>query len=287
MRLRSTLVVPGNRSERIAKAPDYGPDVLSLDLEDSVPPAEHESARAHIARFLDSDPSLPVFVRTVSVRRPEFDDDLDAVVRPGLFALTLPQVEHPDEVRAADARLGRLEAERGLPAGSVRLLPAAESAAAVHRLYDILTASPRVLGTNFNGADGGDLCGDLGVTWTLGGEELLYVRSRVLFTARAARVRVILDSVFADLQDEAGFAQDTAFGRRLGYTGRTAIHPRQLPTIHRVYTPSEAEVESARDMLAAFADAEAAGQGAIQHHGKLVDYAMVRWAQRLLEQVAR
>ena len=286
MRLRSTLVVPGNRPERIAKAPGYGPDVLLLDLEDSVPPAEHASARGHIARYLDSGPPLPVLVRPVSVRRSEFDDDLEAVVRPGLFALTLPQVEHPDEVRAADARLGRLEAERGLPARSVRLFPAAESAAAVHGLYDILTASSRVLGTSFNGADGGDLCADLGVTWTLTGEELLYIRSRVLFTARAAGLSVILDSVFADLHDEAGFARDTAFGRRLGYTGRTAVHPRQLPTIHRVYTPSEAEVESARDLLAAFAEAEAAGQGAIEHRGKLVDYAMVRRAHRLLEQVA-
>lgn len=286
MRLRSTLVVPGNRPERIAKAAGYGPDVLSLDLEDSVPPGEHDAARGHVAQYLDTEPSLPVFVRSVAVGRPEFEGDLEAVVRPGLSALTLPQVEHPDEVRTADERLARLEAERGLSPGSVRLLPAAESAAAVRRLYDILTASPRVLGTNFNGADGGDLCADLGITWTLGGEELLYVRSRVLFTARAAGVPVILDSVFVDLEDEAGFAQDTAFGRRLGYTGRTAIHPRQLPTIHRVHTPSDAEVQTARDLLEAFADAEAAGRGAIRHRGKLVDYAMVRRARRLLEQVA-
>ncbi|MFZ1997375.1 MAG: CoA ester lyase [Solirubrobacteraceae bacterium] len=286
MRLRSTLIVPGNRPDRIAKAAGYGPDAVSLDLEDSVPPAEHDSARDHIARYLDSGPPLPVFVRPVSVRRPEFDGDLEAVVRPGLSAVTLPQVEHPDEVRAADERLARLEAERGLAPGSVRLMPAAESAAAVRRLHDILVASPRVLGTNFNGADGGDLCSDLGVTWTLEGEEMLYVRSRVLFTARAAGLQVILDSVFADLEDEAGFAQDTAFGRRLGYTGRTAVHPRQLAMIHRAHTPSAAEIETARGLLDAFAEAERVGQGAIRHRGKLVDYAMVRRARRLLEQAS-
>ncbi|MGH3263535.1 MAG: HpcH/HpaI aldolase/citrate lyase family protein [Trebonia sp.] len=285
MRLRSTLVVPGNRPDRIARAAGYNPDALSLDLEDSVPPAEHDAARGHIARYLDARPSLPVFVRPVSVGRPEFDADLEAIVRPGLTGLVLPQVEGPDEVRAVDERLRELEADRGLASGSVVLLPAAESAAAVRCLFDIVTASPRVLGTNFNGADGGDLCGDLGVIWTRGGDELLYVRSEVLLTARAAGLEVILDSVYADLEDDDGFAQDTEFGRRLGYTGRTAIHPRQLATINRVHTPTETEIESARELLAAFGEAEQAGIGAIRHRGKLVDYAMVRRAKRLLEQV--
>ncbi len=285
MRLRSTLVVPGNRPERFAKAAGYGPDALSLDLEDSVPPAEHAAARRHVAEFLDHGPSLPVFVRPVSVGRPEFDGDLDAAVRPGLTGLTLPQVEHPDEVREVDQRLGELERERGLDPGSIRIMPAAESAAAVRRLYEIVTASDRVLGTNFNGADGADLCTDLGVTWTLDGPELLYVRSKVLFAARAARLEVILDSVFADLDDEVGFARDTALGRRLGYTGRTAIHPRQLPIINRAYSPSRDELEAARALLEAFREAERRGVGAIRHGGKLVDYAMVRRAERLLEEV--
>ena len=286
MRLRSILVVPGNRPDRIAKAARYGPDALSLDLEDSVPPAEHAAARDHVAAFLDGMPSLPVLVRPVAVGRPEFDGDLDAAVRPGLTGLILPQVEQPDEMREAARRLSELERERELKPGSVRLLPAAESAAAVRRLYEIVTASERVLGTNFNGAEGGDLCNDLGATWTLDGPELLYVRSKVLFTARAAGLEVILDSVFADLEDEPGFERDTALGRRLGYTGRTAIHPRQVPTINRLYSPSQADVESARALLDAFREAERAGVGAIRHRGKLVDYAMVRRAERLLAQVA-
>lgn len=143
-----------------------------------------------------------------------------------------------------------------------------------------------MLGTNFNGADGGDLVTDLGATWTLDGPELLYVRSKVLFTARAAGLEVILDSVFADLEDDYGFERDTLFGKRVGYTGRTAIHPRQVPTINWVYSPSEAEIESARSLVAAFRKAERAGSGAIRHRGKLVDYAMVRRAERLLEQVS-
>jgi len=266
----------------MAKALEYGADGLTLDLEDSVPAAEHDAARAYIGDFLDSAPPDTVFVRTVSVGRPEFPGDLDAVVRPGLAGLVLPQVEDADEVRAAGELLGALERERGLEPGSVRLMPAAESARAVRRLYDIVTASPRVIGTNFNGAPGGDLCRDLGSSPAQDGPELLYVRSKVLFDARAAGLEVILDSVFVDLENEEGFERDTELGRRMGYTGRTAIHPRQIPVINRVHTPSAEELDEARSLLDAFRAAEADGFGAIRHRGKLVDYAMVRHAERIL-----
>jgi citrate lyase subunit beta/citryl-CoA lyase len=284
LRLRSLLVVPGNRPERIAKAAGYGADALALDLEDSVPPAEHDAARGHVRAYVETAASTPVFVRTVSVGRPEFADDLDAVVVPGLAGLVLPQVEEPDEVRAADEQLSALERERGLEPGSVLLMPAAESARAVRRLYEIVTASPRVAGTNFNGAPGGDLCRDLGATPSApDAPELLYVRSKVLFESRAAGLDVILDAVFVDLDDDDGFVRDTELGRRIGFTGRTAIHPKQIETINRVHSPSPEEVEDARSLVETFRAAEADGLGAIRHRGRLVDYAMVREAERLLE----
>jgi citrate lyase beta subunit len=119
------------------------------------------------------------------------------------------------------------------------------------------------------------------------GPELLYVRSKVLFDARAAGLDVILDAVFVDLDDETGFERDTRLGRRLGYTGRTAIHPRQVETINRVHSPSPGEVDDARALLEAFRTAEAEGLGAIRHRGRLVDYAMVRHAERLVERAGR
>ena len=286
--LRSLLVVPGNRPERIAKAADYGADALALDLEDSVPPPEHDAGRAHVRAYLESQPATTVFVRTVSVGRPEFAGDLEAAVVPGLAGVVLPQVEEPDEIRAADDQLTVLERERGLEPGSVLLLPAAESARAVRNLYDIVSASPRVAGTNFNGAPAGDLCGDLGATPSMpDAPELLYVRSKVLFDARAAGLDVILDAVFVDLDDEAGFERDTALGKRMGYTGRTAIHPRQIETINRAHSPSAQDVEDARSLIEAFRAAEADRLGAIRHRGRLVDYAMVRHAERLLERAGR
>ena len=157
-----------------------------------------------------------------------------------------------------------------------------ESARGLRRLHDILTASERVGSASFQGARGGDLVRDLGATWSLEGRELLFVRSLVVFEARAAGIEQIFDGVFVDLDDDAGFEADTEAGRRLGYTGRVAIHPRQVAIVNRVHTPTPEAVDAARELIAAFREAERDGVGAIRHRGRLVDYAMVRDAEQLL-----
>ena len=143
-------------------------------------------------------------VRVVAVERPEFEDDLEAVVGPHLTGVALPQVEDPDAVRHAAARLDALERERGVEPGRIRLHPGVESARGLRRLHDILTASERVESASFQGARGGDLVRDLGATWSLDGRELLFVRSLVVFEARAAGIEQIFDGVFVDLDDDAG-----------------------------------------------------------------------------------
>ena len=280
--VRSQLVVPGNRPERFPKAVASGADAIALDLEDSVPAGEHEAARVAVAAFLSDAPRVPVTVRVVAADRPEFEGDLEAVVGPNLAGIALPQVDSPDAVRAAAARLDALEHDRELVNGSVRIHPGVETARGLRRLHDILTASERVASASFHGARGGDLVSDLGATWSLEGRELLFVRSLVVFEARAAAIDQIFDSVFVDLDDDTGFESDTEAGRRLGYTGRVAIHPRQVEIVNRVYAPQPDEVGEAQALLAAFREAEAAGSGAIRFRGRLVDYAMVRDAERLL-----
>ena len=279
---RSQLVVPGNRPERFAKAAASGADTIALDLEDSVPPAEHDAARSAIGDYLAAEPPVPVTVRVVAVGRAEFEDDLDAVVGPHLSGIALPQVDGPDAVKHAAERLDALERERGLEPGWIAIHPGVETVAALRRLHDVLTASDRVASASFQGARGGDLLRDLGATWSLEGTELLFVRSLVVFEARAARVAQIWDSVFVDLDDDAGFESDTEAGRRLGYTGRAAVHPRQVEIVNRVHTPKLEAVDEARALIEAFRDAEAQGLGAIRHRGRLVDYAMVRDAERVL-----
>ncbi|MFQ5860543.1 MAG: HpcH/HpaI aldolase/citrate lyase family protein [Dehalococcoidia bacterium] len=281
--LRSLLFVPAIHPQRMEKAPQYGPDALILDLEDTVPAAEKVPARENVARYLQGGPSLPIYVRIDGEGTPFMEDDVRAVVWPGLAGLVLPKVETTDFVQEVDRLVSDLEAERGLPAGSVEFVLFIETALGVLHCYDLAKASPRVVATTVAGADDGDLVRDLECTWTLEGTELLYARSKILLDSRAAGIAYILEGVFADLQDDEGLEQETQRSKRLGYTGRPAIHPRQVPIINRVFTPTEEEVQYYRGLLEAFAAAEKAGQGVLQFQGKMIDYAMVKRAERILE----
>ena len=277
---RSQLVVPGNRPERFAKAAASGADSISLDLEDSVPPPEHDAARAAVADYLAAAPPLPVTVRVVAVERAEFEDDLEAVVGPNLTGVALPHVEDPDAVRHAAARLDALERDGGVEPGRVRLHPGVESARGLRRLHDVLTASePRRIRV-VPGCARRRPRPRPRATWSLEGRELLFVRSLVVFEARAAGIEQIFDGVFVDLDDDAGVRGRHRGGQRLGYTGRVAIHPRQVAIVNRVHTPTPEAVDAAHELIAAFREAEREGLGAIRYRGRLVDYAMVRDAER-------
>jgi citrate lyase subunit beta/citryl-CoA lyase len=284
MFIRSLLSVPGNRIDMLAKAVRSGADALSPDLQDSVPAANRPEARELTAKWIDAGQQAPVIVRTAAVKTPDFIKDLEAVVRPGLSGLRLPDVESPEDVVVADQAISTFERARGLAPNSIVLIPIAESARGIYRLYDILSASRRVIGTAFPGAEGGDLARDLGVIWTRQGDEFFYARSKVLFDARAAGVPIILDSVFANLTDIAGFEQDTQRGRQLGYTGRLAIHPNQVPVINKIHSPTPEQIEDAQGLLAAYSEAQARGSGAISYHGRMIDVAMRKTAEALLKQ---
>jgi citrate lyase subunit beta / citryl-CoA lyase len=282
------LFVPGNRAARVEHACESGADAVVLDLEDSVPEHERESARSIIAGRLphagaEADPDL--WVRTSPATSSGFDDDLRVSVQSGLTGIVLPQVDHPEAVRLADEAILAFERLHGLPLGVVALLPVAESALGIRNLFDILSASKRVRVAAFPGAAGGDLCASLGVSWTPGGQELLYARSKVLLDARAAGVEMILDSVWADIDDLVGLRDDSELSRRLGYTGRFAIHPHQLNVLHNVFTATRADVADAQALLVAYDDARRNGHGAIRHRGRLVDAAMAENARRLLATV--
>ncbi|MFQ5861205.1 MAG: HpcH/HpaI aldolase/citrate lyase family protein, partial [Dehalococcoidia bacterium] len=254
--LRSLLYVPGNRPDRMEKAPQYGADGLILDLEDSVPPPEKPAARENVKRYLEAGPPLPVFVRIEGWRTPFFEDDVDTVVRPGLIGIRLTKVEDFGYVQRVDQMVTQLETERHMEPGSVALMLSLETPLGIRSCYDLLSLSPRIIGTSCGTAQDGDLIRELGATWTPEGTALLYARSKVLLDARAAGKEVIMDGVFANIQDEEALAQDTRLGKQLGYTGRLAIHPRQIPIINEIYTPRAEEVEYSRGLVEAFREAE-------------------------------
>ena len=275
------LFVPGDRPERMDRALGTDADAVIFDLGDSVTADRHIIAREAICERIVPD-GVDVWVRTQTFGTIEAELDLQAVIRPGLAGVVLPDVREAQTVRAADAHLTDLESAAGVPPGGIQLLPLIESAIGLHHAFDILSASARVTIGAFAGAPGGDLCNDLGIEPTSSGLELLHARSHLVLEARAAGKMSVLDSVWVDLEDLAGLEADSRLGRRLGYTGRFAIHPAQLPALHEAYQPSAVQISDARALLAAYEAAGAAGHGAVRHRGRLIDRAMALGAERLL-----
>lgn len=270
----------------MAKALESGADAVILDLEDSVPIAAKAEGRSLVVQAMagvTGQVDRPaMFVRVNGSATGLLDDDLAAVVRPGLDAVLLPKAESVTEVQTLAAALDRLEASAGMPAGAVEILLLIESALGVHRCFDLIKASPRVASINFGSARDGDLQTDLGCGWSIEGTELLYARSKVLLDARAAGIVNPLDGVFSDLADEAGLIQDSRLSARLGYIGRTVIHPKQIAPVRQAYAVLAEDVTYYQQVVSEFEAGERAGRAAITVNGKMVDYAMYQRARRVL-----
>ena len=285
--VRTALFAPGIKDRVMGKALAAGADAVILDLEDSVPLATKAEARTLVARTIDgaaANPSRPgIYVRVNAASTGLLADDLEAVVRPGLDAVLLSKTENIDDVRQTAGSLDRLEKARGVKAGAVEIILQIENALGVYDCFNLIKASPRVVATCFGSARDGDLQTDLGCSWSIEGTELIYARSKVLLDTRAAGANIHpLDGVFADLNDEAGLLADSKLSARLGYIGRTVIHPKQIEPVKAAYAVPEADVAYYQKIATEFAVAEKTGTAAIAVDGKLVDYAMAQRARRVL-----
>ena len=285
--VRTALFAPGIKDRVMGKALAGGADAVILDLEDSVPLATKAEARTLVAKTIDgaaANPSRPgIYVRVNAASTGLLADDLEAVVRPGLDAVLLSKTENIEDVRQTAGSLDRLEKPRGVKAGAVEIILQIENALGVYNCFNLIKASPRVAATCFGSARDGDLQTDLGCSWSIEGTELLYARSKVLLDTRAAGANIYpLDGVFADLNDEAGLLADSKLSARLGYIGRTVIHPKQIAPVKAAYAVPEADVAYYQKIATEFAVAEKTGTAAIAVDGKLVDYAMAQRARRVL-----
>lgn len=278
--LRSLLFVPGHRREMIAKAAASGADAIILDLEDGVAPAEKPAARRTAAGALEGPlpDQLTIFLRVNSTGSGLLDEDLREAARARLDGVCLPKCEAPADVQALSARLLIAEDRLGLPRGRLRLLALVETAQGVLNAPAIARESPRIWGAIF-GAE--DFTADAGLPRTREGGELAGARTAVSLAAHAAGVEAI-DGIFADFRDEEGLVADTAEARRLGYTGKTLIHPAQISPVHRVFAPAPDEIAKARRIVDAFEKAVDDGSGIVVVDGAMVDRPVAVRAQRLL-----
>lgn len=279
--LRSLLFVPGNKENMLEKASGFRPDVFIPDMEDSVPDAEKANARETIAGFLPklAATGVPVMPRVNSLPTGWTEDDLAAVVGSDIFGISIGKIDEPADIQHVSEILARLEAERGVEVGVLRIIPWLESALAIVNCYDILKSSPRIIGVAF-GAE--DYTHDMGIERLEDESESAFARNTLSMAARAARVTA-LDTPYFSFRDDDGLRANSRESRQRGFKGRFAIHPAQIEGINETYSPSEAEIEHARRIVAAFEEAESRGRGSTSLDGKVIDVPVVKRARALLE----
>ena len=282
--LRSLLFAPGNHPRRVEKALTLDADAVVLDLEDACPEADKVAARIAVVDALQNPRRASGYVRVNALSTEYGYGDLIAVVQHGVDGVMLTKVNGPDEIKLADWMISQQERERGLPSGSVDLLPLIESGAGLAAAESIGRASKRVRRLAFGAAD---MTRDLGIEWSREETELLALRTALVLASRAAGIEPPIDLAWIGTHDAEGFANSVRWGRVLGFQGKLCIHPNQIHAVNAAFSPTEAQVAKARRVIEVFREAEARGSAAIVYEGALIDYAIVIQAEQVLARAAR
>lgn len=285
---RSLLFVPGHKADWADKAIRAGAHALILDLEDAVPTEAKDEGRAAVAQTVDrlSTGSTGMVVRVNALDTAWFARDIAEVVRPGLTALLLPKIYGRDDIIAFDALVTAAEVKRGLPRGSIGLIPSLETARSLTAVEEI-AAAPRVVSLMAAAARDADISREVGFRWTATGLETLYLRSRIVLAARAAGIEHVVLGLWQDVSDVDGLRAFAEANRDLGFGGQVLIHPSHVDIANEVYGPSEAELERLRRLVTAYEDGAAHGQGAVTFEGEHIDLAHVQNARHVLASAGR
>jgi len=284
MLARSLLFVPANRDNMVAKAAGVAADVITLDLEDSVPDAEKEATRGKLEAAIRSlkDAGKTVHVRINALDTGLTQDDLKAAIMPGLDGLSFPKPTAAAHIREVDVMIRQQEMRAGVRPGTVLLFPQIESAKAVLRCEEIATASTRIAGLALGGED---YCLDLGVPRTPEGRELEYAR-RIIVHVAIAHGLMPLDGVWTALGDIDGLTAESQCARSIGFKGKYCIHPEQAVPVNEAFSPTTQQIDSARRIIAAFDEAVREGHASVRVDGQMVDVPVVKRAQDLLKVAA-
>jgi citrate lyase subunit beta/citryl-CoA lyase len=293
---RSILAVPGSNPGMAEKALASAADAVFLDLEDAVAPDEKAEARPkviHALRELDWR-GRPTLYRANALDTPHFYRDLIEVVEEAgdrLDAVMVPKVQRPEDLHTVATLLYQLELAVGLEPGKVRVEAQIESAEGLVNVDGIARATGRLTALHFGP---GDYAASVGMPqrnigtmdeWdeVYPGHRFHYAMHRIVAAASAAGLRAV-DGPVADHRDEEGLRKSSLLARSLGFDGKWCIHPAQIETVNEVFTPTEREIEWAREVVAAYEEANAAGRGAITIDGQMIDAASIRMARTTLDQ---
>ncbi len=279
------LFVPGNSLEKLYKSWQLGAGALIFDLEDSVPEFQKLQARKNVILALKTAPdrATPAFVRINDGSSAHWQEDISATIDKNLTGFFLPKCESREQASAAADIIEASEKNAGMAPGSISLVALIESARGLVEIPQIIDAADRLAGLALGGED---FCLNMGISRTAEGQELQYARSHLAIWARAKGCLAI-DTIYANFHDRPGLMRESQIAKQLGFTGKLAIHPKQLDVIRDVFAPSKEELAEAKKVVEAFAAAQVKGSIVIAVDGKMIDRPVFERARRLLASAQR
>ena len=278
---RSLLFIPGNNTKFIAKSYSLSPDILCYDLEDSVPLNEKENARKNISEIFQlnqyKNNSL-IYVRINSIESGLFETDLRTIVHSGLNGIVIPKVNTISDIGKAKEVIKERELSMGLEVGKIKLIPSIETAKGVLNAYK-LAKSARVTAIVFGIFD---YLYDMGIADD-DSVSTSYARSKIPVDAVAAGV-VAIDGIWQNIDDISGLERDARFARKMGYAGKSIIHPSHITPTHQIFTPTPKQIEWAKKVLLLMQETieKGSGKGAVRLEGKMIDAVHYKQAKSIL-----
>ena len=275
------LYIPGNNPAMIQQGGVYGADSILLDLEDAVALNQKDAARTlvrnmiNVVDFYDAE----VCVRVNHLSTPFGLADLEEIVPLQPSAIRYPKTESPEEVAELLKIIELIEDRHGLPHNKMTLHAMIETAMGVQNVFNIASMFSRVDAITIGGQD---LTADMNIVYTPDGVGIDFARKRIVMAAKASHIDVI-DTVFPDVNDEEGLRRETEYAKKIGFTGKAVINPRQIDIIHDVFAPTDEEIRKAYHIVKEFKMNTAAGIGVFAIDGKMVDAPVVARAEYILK----
>ena len=274
------LYIPGNNPAMLQQGGVYGADSLLLDLEDAVALNQKDAARALVGNMIKTNNfyDAEISVRVNHISTPFGLSDLESIVPLQPDNIRFPKCETVEELAEVIRTVEEIENKHNLPHDQMTIHAMIETALGVMNVYDIAGFSNRVDAITIGGQD---LTSDMKVEAGKDGIGIDYARKRIVMAAKAHRIDV-MDTVWADVDDNEGLRKETEYIRKIGFSGKAVINPRQIDTVHEVYTPSEKEITKAVRIYSAYLKNKAAGIGVFAVGGKMVDKPVVERAVNTL-----
>lgn len=281
-RLRRTMMFLNAQKPGLIKDPHvYKPDSIMLDLEDAVAENQKDVARFslyHALTTIDYN-GVERVVRINGLDTPHWQEDVRVSVAGGCDSIRIPKVETAEDVKIVEEAVLKAEKEFNRPEGSTLLMAAIESTMGVMNVFEICKSSERLFGIALSG---GDYTKDLQTSISGTGVELAGARQQLIIAARAAGV-MCFDTVFTNLDDMEVFEHEVKIARMMGFDGKSIVNPRQIETVHKIFTPSEKEIIFAEKVVTEIDEKKEQGIGVFTVDGKMVDIAFYPGAKRVIE----